>query len=400
MSSQFALTIQETILVRFVRSDLSTKRKRPGLYIPYFHVLTVLVLMIKLVEAVNQMCTYQSCLRRVGLAMYRTSPLFSVLIVNYNSGQHLRNAVNSLKNQTFRDFELIILDNHSDDSSLDNLGLEALPDARLIAEQDNHGFAKGNNIAAQSAKGDWLVLLNPDAIAAETWLEEIKAAIGRHPTCQVFASNQHKMDEPGLLDGAGDAYFAFGIPWRGGYEHPTSVLPTEDSLCFSPCGASAVYKRDLFLSIGGFDERFFCYCEDVDIGMRLQLSNQKCIFLPRAIVQHKGSATTGRSSYFTMYHGFRNRTFAYLKNMPLSMLVVTLPVHILLMVYIYLRNRTEGHVEAMRDGMRDGLKDGFRLRRQGLYKVKPDRRGTWNLMRSMAWNPVRLSRRGLHLRSL
>jgi len=327
-------------------------------------------------------------------------PFFSVLIVNYNAGELLQKAINSLKNQTFKDFEIVLVDNNSSDASVDDLDISGLSQIRVLRENENHGFAKGNNLGAREANGKWLALLNPDAVADADWLAEIKRGTERHTQCRVFACSQISMDEPNLLDGAGDAYFAFGIPWRGGFEHPVSALPDEDSHCFSPCGASAVYERDLFLSLGGFDERFFCYCEDVDLGMRLQMSDEKCVFLRDALIHHKGSATSGRYSYFTMYHGFRNRTWAYLKNMPLTVLLLTLPGHVALMLYIYLRNIGHADVKGMRKGMWHGLKDGWALRWQKDYKVKPSRKATWNLMRSMAWNPVRLSTRGIHVWAL
>ncbi len=329
--------------------------------------------------------------------MSKVQPFFSVLIVNYNAGELLQSAINSLKNQTFRDFEVIIVDNDSQDDSAENLDIEGVPKIRVLRENQNHGFARGNNLAAQAANGKWLALLNPDATADDDWLAQIYAATARHESCRVFACSQINMDEPGLLDGAGDAYFAFGIPWRGGFEHPISELPSKDSHCFSPCGASAIYERDLFLEIGGFDERFFCYCEDIDLGIRLQLSGEKCVFLPDAVIHHKGSATSGRYSYFTMYHGFRNRTWAYIKNMPLAFLVVTLPGHLALMAYNYLNNLGNADVKGMRQGMWDGLKDGWALRRKGDYRVRPTRKTVWNLMQSMSWNPVRLSSRGVHV---
>lgn len=332
--------------------------------------------------------------------MRKVEPFFSVLIVNYNAGDLLQAAINSLKNQTFRDFEVVIVDNDSGDQSAQNLDVEGLPAIRVLREKQNHGFARGNNLAAEAANGKWLALLNPDAVADENWLTEIHAATARHDSCRVFACSQINMDEPDLLDGAGDAYFAFGIPWRGGFEHPISELPSKDSHCFSPCGASAVYKRSLFLEIGGFDERFFCYCEDVDLGMRLQLSDEKCVFLPGAVIHHKGSATSGRYSYFTMYHGFRNRTWAYLKNMPLSVLLLTLPGHLILMLYIYARNTGHANLKGMRKGMWHGLKDGWALRWKSDYKVKPSTKATWNLVRSMAWNPALLSNRGVHVWAL
>lgn len=332
--------------------------------------------------------------------MSSVQPFFSVLVVNYNAGEMLQDAINSLKNQTFKDFEVLIVDNDSQIEPIGNLDLDGLPKVRVMREKTNHGFARGNNLGAKQASGKWLALLNPDAVADPNWLQEIHKATERHPTCRVFACGQINMDEPELLDGAGDAYFAFGIPWRGGYEHPRSALPQEDSHCFSPCGASAIYERDLFLSIGGYDERFFCYCEDVDLGIRLQLSGEKCVLLPDALIYHKGSATSGRHSYFTMYHGFRNRTWAYIKNMPLAFLILTLPGHVLLMLYNYFNNIGHGNLRAMREGMWDGLRLGWTMRRQKSFKTGDKSRSIWNLMRSMAWNPVTLSQRGVHVWAL
>lgn len=329
--------------------------------------------------------------------MSSVKPFFSVVIVNYNAGDLLQNSINSLKNQTFTDFEVLIIDNDSQQHPIDDLDVNELSDIRVIREKTNHGFAKGNNIAAELARGKWLALLNPDATADENWLAEIHAATLRHENCRVFACGQINMDTPELLDGAGDAYFAFGIPWRGGYEHPISELPMKDSQCFSPCGASAVYDRQLFLDNGGFDERFFCYCEDVDLGIRLQLSGEKCVLIPDARIYHKGSATSGRYSYFTMYHGFRNRTWAYIKNMPLAFLMLTLPGHMLLMAYNYLNNIGNANRKAMRDGMWHGLKQGWAMRRDSHFTVRDENRSTLNLLRSMAWNPVQLSRRRVHV---
>ncbi|MEO1305331.1 MAG: glycosyltransferase family 2 protein [Pseudomonadota bacterium] len=329
--------------------------------------------------------------------MSRVEPYFSVIIVNYNAGDLLQDAINSLKNQSFKDFEVLVIDNNSESKPIGELDLTGLDRVRVMRENTNHGFAKGNNLAANLATGKWLALLNPDAVADQHWLEEVHKATERHASCRVFACGQINMDEPDLLDGAGDAYFAFGIPWRGGFEHPRSALPSEDSHCFSPCGASAIYDRELFLSIGGYDERFFCYCEDVDLGIRLQLSGEQCVLLPDALIYHKGSATSGRHSYFTMYHGFRNRTWAYIKNMPLAFLILTLPGHVSLMAYNYINNIGHGNLRAMRRGMWDGLRDGWAMRRQNRFKTGTKNRSTWNLIRSMAWNPVRLSQRGVHV---
>ena len=128
--------------------------------------------------------------------MSGVQPFFSVLIVNYNAGELLQNALNSLKKQSFRDFEVVGVDNDSQVNPITNLDVEGIPEIRVIRENANHGFAKGNNLGAQYATGKWLALLNPDAEADADWLTEIHKATQRHETCRVFACGQINMDEP------------------------------------------------------------------------------------------------------------------------------------------------------------------------------------------------------------
>jgi len=312
--------------------------------------------------------------------------MFSVIIVNYNGGSYIQSALDSLKQQTLNDFEVILIDNASSDQSADNLDFSGLPSARFMPQDENHGFARGNNIAARAASGEWLALLNPDAEAAPDWLQSVADGIRRHPGVGVFASAQYELHDRRTLDGAGDAYLVFGIPWRGGFGLPATCLP-EEGECFSPCGAAAIYRRDLFMAHGGFDERFFCYCEDVDLGFRMQLSGEKCIFLPKAFIEHAGSGTSGRDSYFTAFHGNRNRTWTYLKNMPLPMLFLTLPGHLAIIAYIYLRNRRDLGHSGMIDGVKQGFRHGFSIRRSKDWRgpTYPKHWGRW--LRSMAWWP-------------
>lgn len=326
-------------------------------------------------------------------------PRFSVLIVNYNGGAYLQAALDSLKGQTVWDFEVICVDNASTDGSADGLDADGIPGFQLVQAGENLGFAAGNNLAARQAAGDWLCLLNPDAVAAPDWLEKIGAATLRYPQCRVFACAQYMLDDPTRIDGAGDAYLVLGIPWRGGFERPASELPPEGR-CFSPCGASAVYFRETFAAYGGFDERFFCYCEDVDLGYRMQLGGEDCIFLPDAQIAHKGGGTSGRYSYFTTFHGNRNRTWTYLKNTPWPLLALTLPGHLALLGYIYVRNCKSLPNDGMRDGMREGFRTGWQLRKSREYRVMRRRRSLIGLALAMVFNPFRMARRKAHVRPL
>jgi len=305
----------------------------------------------------------------------------------------IQDAVNSLAKQTIQDFELIVVDNASTDGSAAKLDLSQLPSASLHVMDDNLGFAAGNNWAAQRATGKWLLLLNPDTIAEPDWLEQLCLASFRYPDVKVFASSQISLDDPDTLDGVGDAYLVFGFPWRGGFGHPMSAMPGEGE-CFSPCGASAMYDRSTFLAHEGFDERFFCYCEDVDLGYRMQLAGERCVLVPSAVIRHAGSAISGRHSEFSIYYGTRNRLWTYAKNTPLPLLVLTLPGHLALTLYILMRSPVIDRFDATFRGLRDGIEGAGRLRRARTWKVRQRRVSLWRLARTMAWNPWRMSSRG------
>ncbi len=319
-------------------------------------------------------------------------PRFTVVIVNWNGGTYVQGALDSLARQHFRDFEVFLVDNASTDGSIDHLETSDLPEFTLMAQTENLGFARGNNVAAETGTGEWLVLLNPDAEAAADWLEQLDTAIRDHPDTRMFASTQYNLHKPDELDGVGDCYLGFGFPWRGGFGHPASHLPTLGE-CFSPCGAGAVYHRATFLAHGGFDERFFCFCEDVDIGYRLRLAGEKCLFLPGAIIHHAGGGLSGRRSPFADYHGMRNRLWCYVKNTPGLLLFATLPFHVAITTALLIRNAAGGRFVASWKGLRDGVL-GLRSIRHGERFSAPKRSvSLTHLCRSMAWNPLLFMKR-------
>tara|TARA_R110000868_G_scaffold125913_5_gene332280 strand:+ start:1171 stop:2214 length:1044 start_codon:yes stop_codon:yes gene_type:complete len=312
----------------------------------------------------------------------------SVIIVNYNGEAFLQQALGSLRNQTFRDFEVLLVDNASTDGSATNLNSEGVPGYRFLPQASNLGFAAGNNVAARESKATWLALFNPDAVANPDWLERVMAATERHSDVSMFACAQYALEDPSIMDGAGDCYLGFGIPWRGGFGLPAE--PLIEGECFSPCGASAVFRRSVFEAHGGFDERFFCYCEDVDLGYRMRLAGERCIYLPDAVIRHAGSGISGRASEFAIFHGTRNRIWTYAKNTPALLLLLTLPGHVAITLAIFLRGFATGRAGPTWRGIVAGL--------AGLGGLKKDRRfgpprrsvSLGDLAYAMAWNPKRL----------
>lgn len=267
-------------------------------------------------------------------------PDITVVVVNYNGGDYMRGCLASLAAQTFQNFETIIVDNASTDGSLDRI-VEKPARLTILKQVTNLGFAGGNNVGAKTGQGKWLALLNPDAEAAPDWLEAMMRAVARRPSHRLVASHQISLHDATKLDGAGDCYLAYGYAWRGGFGHTAANVPPAGE-CFAPCGAAALYPRDVFLESGGFDERYFCYHEDVDMAFRLRLQGERCQFVPDARVRHAGSAISGRASAFSVFYGVRNGVWTYVKNMPGGLLLLTSPVWFIGSLMLLLRGALRG----------------------------------------------------------
>jgi GT2 family glycosyltransferase len=207
----------------------------------------------------------------------------------------------------------------------------------------------------------------------------------------MFGSTQVDAANPGRLDGCGDAYSFLGMPWRGRYGHPVETVPPEGE-AFAPCAAAALYRRDVLEKIGGFDETFFCYCEDVDLAFRIRLQGGTCVQLPDAVVYHVGSAITGPQSHFTLYHSARNRVWLMIKNLPLGLLVPLLPVHLAYMALTLWRHPrgNSNYFSATLAGLRaafSGIGPVLKARRDIQKRRKVS---TAAVARMLCWNPGKL----------
>jgi GT2 family glycosyltransferase len=255
-----------------------------------------------------------------------------VIIVNSNSGAYLGHALEALARQTLTPAATYLVDNGSTDGSADDAETR-FPWVEVVRLGRNAGFAAANNVAARRTDCEWIALLNPDAFPEPEWLATLLAAAGRAPGCASLASRLMLAERPGVLDGEGDSYGVNGFAWRRHHGRElASVRPVGREApehVFSACAAAALYRRDAFLAAGGFDESFFCYLEDVDLGFRLRLRGEDCLYVPEAVVHHVGSAVTGRASDFSIYHGQRNMVWTFAKNMPGPLLWLYLPQHLL-----------------------------------------------------------------------
>jgi GT2 family glycosyltransferase len=254
----------------------------------------------------------------------------AVLIVNWNSGGLLARTLESLGRQDRPADHIIVVDNDSSDDSLEQAAphLGAVEVLRLTS---NVGFASANNAGARAAQAfDALALLNPDAEAEPGWLAALIDAADRYPDAASFASQIRFAAAPDVLDGAGDSYHASGRAWRNGYGVSASNWPAQDGDVFAACAAAALYRRAAFERAGGFDDRYFCYFEDVDLGFRLRLHGYGCVYVHQAVVRHVSSAVAGDKSDFAIYHGQRNAVWTFVKNMPRPLFWMYLPQHLAL----------------------------------------------------------------------
>jgi len=262
------------------------------------------------------------------------SPLVSVIIVTWNSKRYLSTCLDALLAQTNKDFEIVIMDNGSTDEEYLNLEGK-YSDLKPVIKKlnENLGFAVANNMGARLARGKYLALLNADAFPEPDWLEQLIRAEHDNPEFTFFASRQIQANAPELLDGTGDAYHVSGLAWRQNYNHLTSKYGMQSGEVFSACAAAALYVRDDFIKVGGFDEDYFSYFEDVDLSFRLRLIGGRCFYVPQAVVHHVGSASTGKTSDFSFYYGHRNLVWTFFKDMPAALFWIYLPFHLLMNVY-------------------------------------------------------------------
>ncbi|MDR5772365.1 MULTISPECIES: glycosyltransferase family 2 protein [unclassified Caballeronia] len=277
-----------------------------------------------------------------------------VAIVNWNSQEMLDRALEALARQTVMPHRVVVVDN----ASKQFRAAPVAPDNTLYERLDyNSGFARGNNLAVRKLGDcDWIALVNPDAFVSADWIERMLQAAKNEPDYAFFAGKTLIAANPSLLDGAGDVYHVSGLVWRRGYRS-VDVDAAEKTEVFGPCAATAMYAKDAFDAVNGFDEDFFCYVEDVDLAFRLRLAGYRCLFVPEATALHVGSgATGGEHSQFAVYHGHRNLTWAYVKNMPGPWFWVFLPLHVMMTIaacaLFSLHGQTRTILRAKRDALR------------------------------------------------
>jgi len=248
-------------------------------------------------------------------------PRVSIVIANYNGHRLLERCLDSLDGQTFRDFETIVVDNGSADGSRDLLA--GRPGVRTVLLPENEGFAGGNNRGIREARGELVLLLNNDTECARGFLESLVAAADRHPEYSSFACKVLIDSAREFVDSAGLLLYPDGICRSRGWLEPDSGKFDVEEEVLAPCGCAAVFRKSCLDDTGLFDERYFAYLEDLDLGIRARLRGHRCLYVPTPPVYHVKSSTTGKHSREKAFLVERNRIWVAIKLLPLSLLLAS-----------------------------------------------------------------------------
>ncbi|HKW98970.1 MAG TPA: glycosyltransferase family 2 protein [Bryobacteraceae bacterium] len=251
-------------------------------------------------------------------------PLVSVIVVNWNRRELLRAALGSLARQQGVAFEVIVVDNGSSDGSAEMVAEEFTSSGgapvQLIRNRENRGFCAANNQGIALARGEFVALLNNDAEADARWLDALSRAFQGRGDVGMAASKILVYEDPRLIDKAGHLIYldgqnrgrGMGLPDDGRYDRLEEAL--------WPDGCAAMYRKQMLEQIGGFDEDFFAYGDDAELGLRARIAGWKCLYVPEAVVRHHRGATLGRESTRRLELIERNRVLLAVKLFPGSLL--------------------------------------------------------------------------------
>jgi GT2 family glycosyltransferase len=296
--------------------------------------------------------------------------MVSIVIVNWNGKEFLLECLEGLRGQVYRAFSVILVDNGSHDGSIEVVS-ENYPEVNIVALQDNRGFAAANNVALRMVETEFVALLNNDAVPDPLWLKSLIDALEEHPQAGMAASKMLLYDRREIIDRAGDGYTRAGAALLRGRGVSADCHRVREWV-FGACAAAALYRMAMLRDIGFFDEDFFLLYEDVDLSFRAQLKGYKCLYIPEALVYHKGSSSIVHDSSLSVYYGHRNLEWVYIKNMPSRLLLRTIFLHILYDIaalsYFVISGRGRDFFRAKKDALR-GLKRALK-KRQRIQKGK------------------------------
>ncbi len=252
-------------------------------------------------------------------------PLVSLVIVNWNGLHYLTECWAAVQAQTYAPVEVILVDNGSTDGSLEWLAAQS-PAPQVIRNTANQGFARANNQGIRQARGTYVALLNNDAYPEPNWLAALVAAAEADPQVGMVGSLMVFADAPEVVQSAGICVDRCGVSWDCAGGESAAAQGLTPRAVFGPSAGAALYRRDMLAALGGFDEGFFAYLEDVDLAWRARWLGWRALLVPAARVRHVHSGTGRQGSAFKTYYLARNKYQMLLKNYPLPQLLLYAPL--------------------------------------------------------------------------
>jgi len=314
-------------------------------------------------------------------------PAISVIIVNWNGKDYLPTCLRSLQSQTLQDFEVILIDNGSSDGSVEWVQTH-FPWVHVVTLPCNQGFCGANNRGIAEARGKYVVLLNNDTEADGKFLQSLFESIEAHPEAGFCATRMIRFHNRSQIDSCGIGLLPLGKGYAISAGRENQVSLGQERLVFGACAGAALYRRSMLDQIGGFDEDFFSHVEDTDLSWRAQLAGYCCIYVPGAIVYHIGGATSRQVRDDVLFRIQRNKTWAYLKNMPLALLIFSLPFHILYSFYWLLRAAQNGQGLIVLRALAEVIRNRPHIMKKRQQIQKDRRLSSVALLQLMDWHQI------------
>lgn len=315
----------------------------------------------------------------------------AVVIVNYNGGNALLRNLDSMRQQSYRVSEIVVVDNQSTDGSLKK-AREQFPNVTFIENSYNAGWGVGCNVGIQATKSEFIALANNDAYLDPRCIEKMVHAIQLRPDYGSCASRILLWDDPKTLEAAGVSIYRDGSSVGRGRLQPAEKYNKIEEV-FCACDCCCLYRREMLDQIGLYDPDFFIYCDETDIGWRHQLAGWKCIYTPQAIAYHVHSRSAGSYSNFKAYYVERNRIFLCIKWFPVSDLIASIFFAAYrYMLQVWLSYRGKGALAEYRKS--NSLSQGFKILLKAHWEAL--RKAPCMLQRRREFMPIRrLSNREL-----
>ena len=277
----------------------------------------------------------------------------TIIIPNYNGLKFMEPCFKALRAQSDQNFELLVVDNGSTDGSVKWLEDHQIPSIFL---EENTGFSGAVNIGIRESVTPYVILLNNDTAPQPDYVKEMVKAIERSPKIFSVSSKMIQLYHKDLMDDAGDMYSVLGWAYQRGVGQKSSGY-NKACRVFSACAGAAIYRREIFDKIGGFDEDHFAYLEDIDVGYRAKICGYENWYCPKAVVYHVGSGTSGsKYNSFKVKLAARNNLYLNYKNMPLLQLILNFLPILAGMAVKYMFFRRIGFASDYMEGVKEGLK--------------------------------------------